>query len=282
MSIVCLDLDGVLQVNPFSKGVFPHVRQMLIPLLASGLGLSEEKASEQLSDWMRETFRSRIQSGDWVAAYDWDARVAEVATRAGYAEPIDVTALVQHYCGVEGCITQYPGADAALARLRQLGATVVAVTNGYRRYQEPVLKALGLWDYFHACVTPDTAGAAKPDPHIFAAGLAAAAAAGAPDSRFAMHVGDTLTHDIAGARRAGLWAVWACYDLPPELAAGAPWERMRHADFPAFLTRRLDDSLERSPADVSSVAEVQPDAVITSTTEIAVVYEHLQQIAKGD
>ena len=74
------------------------------------------------------------------------------------------------------------------------------ISNGFAAYQEPVLEALGLLGYFDAVITPERAGAAKPEPQIFAAA-----------GRLDLFVGDTLVHDILGANQAGVPSAW----LPP-------------------------------------------------------------------
>ena len=118
----------------------------------------------------------------------------------------------------------------ALAALRAAGARLVAVSNWDRSLHD-VLAATGLRPLLDGVVTSAEAGTAKPDPAIFAHALAIA---GAPASS-ALHVGDSLAEDVAGARAAGIEAVLLRREGDPP--AGA-------ADVP--LIHSLDELLVRA------------------------------------
>jgi len=66
-----------------------------------------------------------------------------------------------------------------------------------------VLEQLELAPLLDGVVTSAHVGAAKPAPQIFRAALALAQT----DAAQAIHVGDSLEHDVHGARAAGLGAV---------------------------------------------------------------------------
>ena len=91
---------------------------------------------------------------------------------------------------------------AALAALRAEGVQLVVVSN-WDSSLHGVLAATGLRPLLDAVVTSAEAGMAKPEPAIFARALVVA---GAPASS-ALHVGDSLAEDVAGARAAGIEAV---------------------------------------------------------------------------
>ena len=63
-----------------------------------------------------------------------------------------------------------------------------------------VLAATGLASLLDATLTSAELGVAKPDPAIFARALAVAGV----EARRAVHVGDSLEHDVAGALAAGV------------------------------------------------------------------------------
>jgi len=96
----------------------------------------------------------------------------------------------------------FPDAAPALAELRELGLRLVCVSN-WDISLPSVLERCGLAEYLDGVVTSAAAGARKPDPHIFEAGLAAAACM--PGE--ALHVGDTPDEDLDGARAAGIRAL---------------------------------------------------------------------------
>ncbi len=230
MALITFDLDGVLQRNPFNTGVFPHISKAL----ASAYSLqfpdtSADQVAKNVVNLVRAEFRRRQEAGDWVGTYDWDGICNRVARDLAYTgEPIDVAPLVRHYCTPDH-IYAYAGAHECLAALQAAGHTLKALTNGFAAYQDPVLEALGLRQFFVDVLTPDRCGTAKPFADFFAwAG-----------SLPALHVGDTLAHDLLGARRAGFVGVWLPPKLPEELATLSPRERTHHARLQAYIDERL-------------------------------------------
>ena len=101
-----------------------------------------------------------------------------------------------------------------LARPAQRGFTLAVISNFDRRLHA-VLAGLDLADAFAATVASSEAGAAKPDPRIFAV---ARRRLGDPPPAQLLHVGDSLAEDVAGARAAGWHGVW----LDRSGAGGAP------------------------------------------------------------
>ena len=97
-----------------------------------------------------------------------------------------------------------PFADArpALVRARSRGARVVVVSNWDVSLLE-VLELAGLAPLLDGVVTSAAAGAAKPAPAIFRHALALADVV--PGE--ALHVGDSMTEDVRGARACGIRAV---------------------------------------------------------------------------
>jgi putative hydrolase of the HAD superfamily len=93
----------------------------------------------------------------------------------------------------------------ALARLRAAGHRIVVVSNWDVSLHE-MLRTTGLDALVDGAISSAEAGARKPDPAIFRRALAIAGAAGAGE-RPALHAGDSLQLDVAGARAAGLEAV---------------------------------------------------------------------------
>ena len=93
----------------------------------------------------------------------------------------------------------YPEVPGALRALRAAGHRLVVASNWDVSLHE-ALRTTGLAPLVDGAISSAEAGAAKPDPRIFARALALAG--GAPDG--ALHAGDSLEHDVAGARAAGL------------------------------------------------------------------------------
>jgi putative hydrolase of the HAD superfamily len=77
------------------------------------------------------------------------------------------------------------------------------VTNAYRLYAEAEIKMLGLDQWWDVVIMSSDHGISKPAPELFH--LALEQLQVAPDE--AIYVGDSIDHDVAGARNAGLKVV---------------------------------------------------------------------------
>ena len=95
------------------------------------------------------------------------------------------------------------GADALLRAVRRR-ATVGIVTNNLLQEQREKLEHCGLSAHVDALVVSETAGVSKPDPRIFAIALEELGV----KPHEAVMLGDSWSADIAGARAAGIRAVW--------------------------------------------------------------------------
>jgi putative hydrolase of the HAD superfamily len=93
----------------------------------------------------------------------------------------------------------FDDARPALLAVRARGVRVIAVSNWDVSVLE-VLERVGLAPLLHGAVCSAVVGAAKPAPEIFELALALAGAAPAD----ALHVGDSVAEDVAGARAAGI------------------------------------------------------------------------------
>jgi putative hydrolase of the HAD superfamily len=97
-----------------------------------------------------------------------------------------------------------PGAVPLLDAARAAGVPIVVITNNLRREQQLKLDRCGLTAYVTSLVTSEEVGVPKPSPVIFRAALDAAGV-GAADAAM---LGDAWDADIAGARAAGIHALW--------------------------------------------------------------------------
>jgi putative hydrolase of the HAD superfamily len=94
----------------------------------------------------------------------------------------------------------YPEVRKTLARLRADGARLVVVSNWDVSLHD-VLARTGLAPLVDGAVISAEVGVAKPDPAIFARALVVA---GGVQPGEALHVGDSLEADVAGAKAAGI------------------------------------------------------------------------------
>lgn len=96
----------------------------------------------------------------------------------------------------------FPDTRPGLERLQRSGYRLGIVSNFDSRLYE-VLRALNLDSFFESVVISSRAGAAKPNRRIFEIALQTM---NVPHTA-AVHIGDSLTEDVAGARNAGLKAI---------------------------------------------------------------------------
>ena len=110
---------------------------------------------------------------------------------------------------------EVPGALEGLKGRFVLGA----ITNGNADVDH-----IGIGHFFDFVVTAADAGAAKPRPEIFEAGLQAAEMA----PHEVLHVGDDPTNDVLGAAAVGMRTVWVNPDLSPWPGGQVPDAVVRH------------------------------------------------------
>ncbi len=98
----------------------------------------------------------------------------------------------------------YADVPDAIAILQQADVPLALITNGPSDLQRSKLEILGIEHWFAAIIISGEWGQAKPDPAVFVRAMKEMGLV--PDRVW--HVGDSLETDIAGARAAGLSAVW--------------------------------------------------------------------------
>ena len=93
----------------------------------------------------------------------------------------------------------YPDSLPALQALRERGLLLGVISN-WEEWLEQLLLHLEIHTYFTSTTISGTTGIEKPDPRIFALALESLGVA----AEEAAHVGDSVRHDVEGARNAGL------------------------------------------------------------------------------
>jgi putative hydrolase of the HAD superfamily len=126
--------------------------------------------------------------------------VARLELPADLAEGL----LNDYRAGFPSACLLFPDAVDTLSSLRALGLRLGLVTNGSVRMQTRKLQCLALAPAFDTVLISDAEGISKPDPRIFHRALERL------DVRpgHAAFVGDHPEVDVAGARGAGILAIW--------------------------------------------------------------------------
>ncbi len=123
----------------------------------------------------------------------------------------------------------YPDVPAALGELRAAGHRLVVVSNWDVSLHD-MLRTTGLAALVDGAISSAEAGVRKPAPEIFRRALALVPGSGAGPP--ALHAGDSLALDVAGALAAGLRAVLVARDgvrdgVPEGVAVLATLEGLR-------------------------------------------------------
>ena len=193
-SAVLLDALGTLVEL---ETPWPHLER---ELAARGLVVDLEDARAAMLAEMDYYRAHHDEASTWPALKDLRRRCAAVVQeRLGTSLPL---ADVEEALLAAVRFHAYPEVPAVLARLRAGGARLAVVSNWDVSLHD-VLERTHLRALVDAVVISAELGAAKPDPAIFRAALARLGAAAGD----AIHVGDSVEHDVAGARAAGLEAV---------------------------------------------------------------------------
>jgi putative hydrolase of the HAD superfamily len=165
------------------------------PALAAAFGVDLETAERAFRAEVDYYLEHQLEGSDPANLADLRGRAAAVlAEAAGVPGDGAVDALMGSLR-----FEAFEDAAPALEELRARGMRLVVVSNWDWSLTD-VLGGTGLLPLLDGVITSAEIGAAKPDRTIFEAGLAAAGCS-ATD---AVHVGDSVQHDVEGARAAGI------------------------------------------------------------------------------
>jgi FMN phosphatase YigB (HAD superfamily) len=247
-SVIFFDLDGTIMVNPFESAVWPVV--------LSELSIRSGQSVDHLYRLIAEENRCRQDDAHCpaVKAMDWDDIVQSVAAKLGTVIQANCEAIVREHAATHSSILDQ--GDQILKKLSQEHRALVVATKGLRRYQQPVLDALGLTRYFRAILTPDTHNALKKDPAFFGEWP--------KKSQLTIMVGDSYEDDVRTPVNEGFKVVWkhTPIGLHPTLAHADPFTRARHFPYSPDQTAR-------------------PDAIIASLQELPTIVQRWETAWMG-
>jgi putative hydrolase of the HAD superfamily len=192
----------------------PRLRERLA---AHGVAVSPEDAERAM--WVEISYyRAHLHVGrDAAGLAELRRRCAEIVRSelpGGRDVPLDTVADALAWAIR---FRPYPDVVPALRALRARGVRCVAASNWDVSLHE-ALAATGLTSELDGAVSSAEAGAAKPDPRLFATALEVAGAR--PEE--AVHVGDDVEADARGALAAGLRAVLVARNgVPADVPEGA-------------------------------------------------------------
>jgi putative hydrolase of the HAD superfamily len=176
----------------------PPAPRLRARLAEEGFAVSEERAAAGFTAEISYYLAHHLEGSDRERLDDLRDRCATQMMEALGLPGLDHgTARRAMLAALE--FTPYPDALEGLADLRERGHRLVVASNWDCSLPD-WLGPTGLLDLVDGVVTSADAGAAKPDPAVFRKALELAGVDGAG----AVHVGDSLDNDVAGARGVGV------------------------------------------------------------------------------
>lgn len=173
---------------------------------------AEPALKGRVSELRRRTLRHGLRAAGYPAAQ------ADALAEDAFA----------HFLAARQRVALFPEVRPTLERLAR-DFTLGVLSNG-----NADVRRIGIADYFRFALSAEQLGVAKPDTRAFRAALDAAGVAAAE----AVHIGDHPQDDIAGARAAGLRAVWVNPQGTPWAGDEAPDAQIASlAELPALLAR---------------------------------------------
>jgi putative hydrolase of the HAD superfamily len=203
---LCLDLDGTLLDNEASVDAS-------IERAAAGLALAYRASDfSGLAAVYRQVNAAFFASSVWAAVLRGEIsaeasrleRWRLALARCGCDDNSIAQAALQTYSRHHQETSILFADTPPLLGALPAGLRLAIVTNGPRLTQREKLRAAGLESAVHAVVISGELGFAKPDAAIFRHALDALNVA----PHEAVHVGDSLHDDVAGANAAGMTSVW--------------------------------------------------------------------------
>ena len=148
--------------------------------------------------------RSALVNDSVAIAQDGTSHFEELLGRWGVSDGRQVGRIVDRYRS-----DRYRGLrlfDDTLDGLHATGqqTQIAMITNGPTDIQQPKIDLLGIEPLFSFVLISESVGFWKPDPRIFEIALDRAGVS----AHEAVYIGDSPGHDVAGAKAAGLTAVW--------------------------------------------------------------------------
>lgn len=199
-TLLFIDLDGTIMLNPFLSAVFPAFERGLVAFdpAATMPDLPHEFLAEQ---------RARLAqpNADPVWVMDWDDICAVVARRYGWRHTVSITDLVVEFSRPPH-IALLDEADTILRQIKTETRVLIVASMGLSHYQLPVLRALGIAGLFADFLMPDLTGALKTDPRFYARYAAVDA--------LKISVGDNVVDDVLRPQSFGFRTIFKAAQPP--------------------------------------------------------------------
>ncbi|WP_339146944.1 MULTISPECIES: HAD family hydrolase [unclassified Sutcliffiella] len=253
---ITFDLDGTLMQNPFIGWVFPEIEQVFQEVSKVNQ-LNELKFELVIDEHNRRMLEEEI-----VAAYDWDGIIEQIFTQHNIKHKIDVEALVNKHLSDGKVYLLEEDILSTLESLKAKGYKLAIITNGYYKYQAPVLVQLNIYHVFDKIITPEKIGVAKPN-----IGMASAFTL---EDEVIAHVGDRIDHDVRYANECQTKSIFIMRSYPDSIVNIPADERPKQNEVIELLKKKWNKEIQSQ--DTAIPASCIPDCIITSIKELDKLY----------
>jgi len=207
-TLVDLHMDGLPLVT-LNGRTFPSTAGLLHAELARHASVTLEEFAAAQRAVVQEVMEPRHKAGRELPTRE---RFDLVLARLGVARPELAERLTAVHMGLlAGQVRHLAHHAHVLGRLRAHGVQLAVCSNfSHSQTALAILESAGLRWHFDAILVSDAVGFLKPRPEIFRATLGALGSA--PEET--LHVGDSLSADIAGAAALGMRTAWVTRRVP--------------------------------------------------------------------
>lgn len=208
--VLLFDLDDtILDLSRTAQRLWAEMCLRFVPALRPGTDPDDLLAAVRAAG---ERFWRDPESRRWGGLDLERARrviVADAFSRSGAGSGAAAFAFADTFSRERlDSIEPFPKAIETLETLRSRGVRLGLVTNGKSKTQREKIARFDLARHFDVIAVEEEFGVGKPDVRVFRHALAALESAPCD----AWMVGDNLEADVAGARGAGIHAVWHDFD----------------------------------------------------------------------
>ncbi|WP_062108163.1 HAD family hydrolase [Bacillus niameyensis] len=217
---ITFDLDETLMQNPFGKWVFPEVENLV----------SSFHIKDGILKKIRNEHKRRMDQQKLRDAYDWDNIIKQVLREEGIQLEINIESLVRKHSIPPKVYLLEENLLNTLDRVKQKGFSLGVVTNGFYKYQFPVMESIGLADVMDMIVTPCQTDCAKPDISMVKRLPG--------EGEIVAHVGDRLDHDVSFANELGIQSILIDREMPEEMRKLAPVNRAQQTEYVEKLFKK--------------------------------------------
>lgn len=251
---ITFDLDGTLMQNPFVDWVFPEIEK-----LVNGQ-LTERR---NITSMLVEKHEKLMANSQTLEAYDWDAILLEVLEDLDLDQKLSINVeelVLKHTVKpkvylLEECIPE------TLRQLQEADYSLAVVTNGYYKYQYPVLKELGIVQYFDEIITPETNNCSKPDPRILDSIR--------NEGEVVAHIGDRIDHDVCMSNTLGIPSIFINKNLPEGYEEIPFTDRIKNTE----IEKLCQEKWARETKDKEFTDQCKPSVIIGSIKELIAYFK---------